>query len=251
MILVENVSYTIDKKIILQDVSLELDKGGVMALIGPNGAGKSTLLSLMARVLPLQSGRIAFDALDIAHTDGSTMARKVSILQQHTRFMSRLTVGELLMFARFPYHRGRPKAQDYAVIDQTLAYFKLGDFRRTFLDELSGGQRQRALVAMVFAQDTDYILLDEPLNNLDMHHARHLMGVLRQAVDDFGKTIVIVLHDINYAAHYADCVVAMQQGRVVASGRTDAVLTAEGMSALYGVSVEMIEHQGKRVCVYF
>lgn len=251
MIHIENVHYVIDGKEILHDITLQLDKGGVIALIGPNGAGKSTLLSLMSRINPLQAGRIRFDDLDIAHADTRHIARTVSILQQQTRFMSRLTVAELLTFARFPYHRGRPKAQDHAIINATLDYFRLGELRHTFIDELSGGQRQRALVAMVFAQDTAYILLDEPLNNLDMHHARNLMTNLRQAVDDFGKTIVIVLHDINYAAHYADHVVAMQNGRIIASGATNDVLQAAQISALYGIPVEMVEHRGKNICVYF
>lgn len=251
MIQIDNIRYAIDGKPILHDISLRLQKGGVIALIGPNGAGKSTLLSLMSRINPLQSGTIRFDDLDIAHADTRQVAKKVSILQQQTRFMSRLTVAELLTFARFPYHRGRPKTEDHAVIRDTLEYFELTDLRDTFIDELSGGQRQRALVAMVFAQNTDYILLDEPLNNLDMHHARNLMGNLRQAVADFGKTIVIVLHDINYAAHYADHVVAMQNGRIIRSGATNDVLQAAHISALYGIPVEMVEHRGKNICVYF
>ena len=165
--------------------------------------------------------------------------------------MSRLTIEELLTFARFPYHRGRPRAHDRDIIHSTLAYFDLTDLRHTYIDALSGGQRQRALVAMTFAQDTDYILLDEPLNNLDMHYARNLMANLRQAVDDYGKTILVVLHDINYAAHYADHVVAMQHGQIRHSGATNEVLTADNIGALYDMDVEMLSHGGKRVCLYF
>lgn len=251
MITIENIHFSIAGTPVLHGIDLQLAKGGVIALIGPNGAGKSTLLSLMARIHSLQSGRICFDGLDIARADTRAIARKVAILQQQTRFMSRLSVAELLTFARFPYHRGRPGAQDNAVINDTLAYFHLHPLRDTFIDELSGGQRQRALVAMVFAQNTDYILLDEPLNNLDMHHARNLMMNLRQSVHDFGKTIIIVLHDINYAAHYADYVIAMQNGKVIHSGNTAQVLQAEHISGLYGTPVDMITHGGKRICVYF
>lgn len=251
MITVTHVNYQIGSKPILHDINLTLSAGGVIALIGPNGAGKSTLLNLMARINPLQSGRITFDDIDIAVSDSRRIARKLSILQQQTRFMSRLTIEDLLTFARFPYHHGRPRAEDRAIIEQTLDYFALTDLRRAFVDEISGGQRQRALVAMVFAQNTDYILLDEPLNNLDMNHARNLMTNLRQAVADFNKTILIVLHDINYAAHYADHFVAMQNGRIVYSGATREALTAERVSALYDTRVEMIEHDGKPVCLYF
>ena len=226
MITITDLDYRIGNKPILHNINLELAPGGIIALIGPNGAGKSTLLSLIARLNPLQSGSIRVDTLDIATSDSRAIARKLAILQQQTRFMSRLTIEELLTFARFPYHRGRPRA-------------------------LSGGQRQRALVAMTFAQDTDYILLDEPLNNLDMHYARNLMANLRQAVDDYGKTILVVLHDINYAAHYADHVVAMQHGRIRHSGATNTVLTGENISALYDMDVEMLSHDGRRVCLYF
>ena len=132
-----------------------------------------------------------------------------------------------------------------------VLYLDLTDLRHTYIDALSGGQRQRALVAMTFAQDTDYILLDEPLNNLDMHYARNLMANLRQALDDYGKTILVVLHDINYAAHYADHVVAMQHGRIRHSGATNTVLTGENISALYDMDVEMLSHDGRRVCLYF
>ena len=251
MITVHDLHHHIGSKAILQHINLELAPGGIIALIGPNGAGKSTLLSLIARLTPIQRGQIQVDTLDIATSDSHHIARKLAILQQQTRFMSRLTIEERLTFARYPYHRGRPRSHDRDIIENTLAYFDLGKLRHTYIDALSGGQRQRALVATTFAQDTDYILLDEPLNNLDMHYARNLMANLRQAVDDYGKTIVVVLHDINYAAHYADHVVAMQHGRIRHSGATNSVLTAENISALYDMDVEMLSHDGKRVCLYF
>ena len=249
MITITDLDYRIGNKPILHNINLELAPGGIIALIGPNGAGKSTLLSLIARLNPLQSGSIRVDTLDIATSDSRAIARKLAILQQQTRFMSRLTIEELLTFAR--YHRGRPLAHDRDIIHSTLAYFDLTDLRHTYIDALSGGQRQRALVAMTFAQDTDYILLDEPLNNLDMHYARNLMANLRQAVDDYGKTILVVLHDINYAAHYADHVVAMQHGRIRHSGTTNEVLSGANISALYDMEVEMLSHDGRRVCLYF
>ncbi len=115
--------------------------------------------------------------------------------------MSRLTVEDLLVFARYPYHKGHPSLADKVKVEEVLEYFGLAHLKRTFIDKLSGGQRQIALVAMTFCQDADYILLDEPLNNLDMFHARHLMQTLKKAISDWGKTIVVVLHDINYASH--------------------------------------------------
>lgn len=251
MIEIQNVGFKRAEKIILETTQLTLGAKQSIALIGPNGAGKSTLLSLMARLLPLQTGQIRYDNLDISTTPSQVMARKVGILQQHSHFMSRLTVQDLLLYARYPYHKGRPKSEDHDVVEQMLAYFELSKFRTTFLDELSGGQRQMALVAMVFCQGTDYILLDEPLNNLDMYHARHLMTTLRRAIVDWNKTIVVVLHDINYASLYADQIIALKQGAILFQGTPDEVLTHENIQALYGVDVDIIEHQGKRLSVHF
>lgn len=251
MITIENLSYRFEKNEILHDINVTLPKGDIIALIGPNGAGKSTLLSVMARILPLQTGRVCIDSLDIAHTSSRELAKKVSILQQSIHFLSRLSLQDLLLFARFPYHQGRAQAQDYAKVEEIIEYFQLGAYRHTFIDELSGGQRQRALVAMVFAQDTEVILLDEPLNNLDMYHAKQLMQLLRQSVRDFSKTIVIVLHDINYALHYADTVVAMKEGRILFSGKKESVLSQENISDLYGLAVKLSEVDGQPICLYF
>ncbi|UJF25072.1 ATP-binding cassette domain-containing protein [Suttonella sp. R2A3] len=251
MIHVKQLHHTYAKHPVLQDISLNLPKQQLSAIIGPNGAGKSTLLRLIARLEPLQQGDIFVDGLDIRHTDSDKMAQKMAILQQHTHFLSRLSIDDLLMFARYPYHKGRPRKEDYQRIEEICAYFQLNDYRNRFIDELSGGQRQRALVAMVFAQDTDIILLDEPLNNLDMFHARQLMQTLRLAVDDWGKTITIVLHDINYAARYADYITALRHGRVFVSGYLEEVLTEATISELYGVDVEIITHHNKPLCVHF
>lgn len=154
MITVHDLHHHIGSKAILQHINLELAPGGIIALIGPNGAGKSTLLAHIARLTPIQRGQIQVDTLDIATSDSHHIARKLAILQQQTRFMSRLTIEELLTFARYPYHRGRPRSHDRDIIENTLAYFDLGKLRHTYIDALSGGQRQRALVAMTFAQET-------------------------------------------------------------------------------------------------
>ncbi|MBV7433804.1 ATP-binding cassette domain-containing protein [Cardiobacteriaceae bacterium TAE3-ERU3] len=251
MITVQHLNHAYGKAPILQDINLTLPSKQLSAIIGPNGAGKSTLLSLIARLETLQSGEIHIDDMSIRDTPTAKLAQKMAILQQHTQFLSRLTINDLLLFARYPYHKGRPKKHDHDTVAQMLDYFQLSDYRQRFIDELSGGQRQRALVAMVFAQDTDLILLDEPLNNLDMYHARQLMQTLRTAVDDWGKTIVIVLHDINYASHYADHITAMQDGKIFANGNTRDVLTQSTISNLYNIEVDIIEHHGKPLCVHF
>jgi len=245
MISISDLSYRIGAADILKGIDLTLPKGGVTALIGPNGAGKSTLLSLMARLMPLQSGAITVDDLTIGACANDVLARKLAILPQSNDAAPLLSVRELVGFGRFPYHKGRPTAQDHAKVAQALETFELTHIAERRLDTLSGGQRQRAQVAMTYAQDTDYILLDEPLNNLDIAASRSLMQVLRDLAGEHQRTIVIVLHDINYAAAYADRIVAMKQGRVVASGPPDQIVTDDLLSTVFETNPTVHRINGK------
>jgi iron complex transport system ATP-binding protein len=251
MIEIDGVSHAIGAQPILSDISLRLAKGGVTALIGPNGAGKSTLLSLMARLQRLQAGRIRFDGLDVARTSTDRLARKLAILRQEMGLGTRLTLRDLVGFGRFPHHRGRPGPGDHAKVDEALALFGLQDLAHRYSDEVSGGQRQRALVAMTFVQETDYLLLDEPLNNLDMAHARHLMRTLREVADRHGRTVVVVLHEVNYAAAHANRIVALKDGRLSFEGLPAEVLTAERLSTLYGTQVAVREVEGRPVALHY
>ena len=250
MINIQNVSHSIGSHRILNNVSLEIPQGGITALIGPNGAGKSTLLSFMARLQPLHSGSIRYDGKDVATTPTAELAKTLSILTQENSIMSRISVRDLLMFGRYPYHQGRPSEQDAAIVDNALQEFQLNSFAHRYLTELSGGQRQRAMIAMVFCQSTDYVLLDEPLNNLDMYHARSLMQLLRRLTDEHRRTTVVVLHDINQAAAYADFVVAMKNGQVALTGTPEEVFTAAHIQDLFGMDVEVLDHVGKKLIVH-
>ncbi|HEV7247117.1 MAG TPA: ATP-binding cassette domain-containing protein [Shinella sp.] len=245
MIRIENVSFKHRATPILTDIDLTIPKGGVVALIGPNGAGKSTLLSLVARLHPLQAGAIEIDGLPVNTTPGRELAKVIAILRQDTTVASRLKVRELVGFGRFPHGRGRLTAADHAIIDVAIAQFDLADLADRFIETLSGGQRQRALVAMVFAQGTDYLLLDEPLNNLDMYYARDLMRSLRTVADEKGKTIVIVLHDINQASAHADRIIAMKAGRIVADGTPTAILTPDRLETVFGFPMRVETIEGK------
>ncbi|RUV12453.1 MULTISPECIES: ATP-binding cassette domain-containing protein [unclassified Mesorhizobium] len=245
MIEIAGVSLALGGSRILDNVSLTVPKGGVTALVGPNGAGKSSLLSLIARLQPLQSGRITVDGLPVDTTPSRQLAKIMAILRQDPGVAGRLRVVELVGFGRFPHHRGRLTAGDREIIAASLEQFDLSDLALRFIDTLSGGQRQRALVAMTFCQGTDYILLDEPLNNLDMFHARNLMRTLRRIADEHGKTVLIVLHDINHAASYADRVVAMKDGAVVAMGETGDVIRPDILESIFGFSMRVENIAGR------
>jgi iron complex transport system ATP-binding protein len=245
MIEVSDVSLTLGGSRILDRVSLTVPKGGVTALVGPNGAGKSSLMSLIARLQPLQSGRITVDGLPVDTTPTRRLAKVMAILRQDPGVASRLRVEELVGFGRFPHSRGRLTAEDREIIAASLDQFELGDLKARFIDTLSGGQRQRALVAMTFCQGTDYILLDEPLNNLDMFHARQLMRTLRRIADEHGKTVLIVLHDINHAAAYADRIVAMKDGTVAASGEVAEIIRPDLLERVFGFPMRVESIAGR------
>lgn len=250
MIQIENVSLSYRDVPILHDINLSLPKGGITALVGPNGAGKSTLFSLIARLQPLQSGRITIDGLAINTTSSRELAQRLAILRQDGAVASRLSVRELVSFGRFPHHQGRPNAGDLTLVDAALEQFELQPLADRFIDTLSGGQRQRAMVAMTFCQGTDYLLLDEPLNNLDMFHARQLMRSLRAIADEKQRTAIIVLHDINQAAAYADRIVALRDGRVIADGTPDTVLTEDNLEAIFGYRMETRQINGKPLILH-
>ena len=240
------------RTVVLDGVDLTLPPGGVVSIIGPNGAGKSTMLGLIARLLPADAGRVLVDGDDVATTRGDVLARRLGILKQENHLAVRLTVRDLVTFGRYPHSKGRTTSEDLAQVEAALAYLDLQDLAHRYLDELSGGQRQRAFVAMVLAQDTDYVLLDEPLNNLDLKHARAMMALARRTADELGKTVVVVLHDVNFASVWSDTVVAMKDGRIVAHGSPAEVITAEALREVYEVDVTIHETAaGDRVALYY
>ncbi len=237
--------------LVVDGVSLSLPRGGITSLIGPNGAGKSTLLGMISRLLPMDGGTVGIDGLDIATTPSDALARRLSILRQDNHVTARLTVRELVAFGRYPYTKGRTTIDDMAHVARAIGYLELEDYAHRHLDELSGGQRQRAFVAMVLAQDTDYLLLDEPLNNLDMRHARAMMLILRRAAGELGKSVVVVLHDINFAAWHSDRIVAMRDGRVRHVGPPSEIIRPEILRDIYDIDIEVIENAGRRICLFY
>lgn len=236
---------------VLHGVNVEIPAGKLTAIIGPNGAGKSTLLSLVSRLMPLSGGAVRVGGLDVAHTASDALARVLAILRQDNQSTLRLTVRDLVGFGRFPHSKGRMTAEDLRHVDDALSFLQLEPLAGRYLDELSGGQRQRAYIAMVLCQDTPYVLLDEPLNNLDMAHAVAMMRLLRRLVRERGKTVVVVLHDINFASGYADHIVAMKDGRVAHAGPPEEVVQDDVLSALFGITVSVHEVRGQRLCHYF
>jgi iron complex transport system ATP-binding protein len=251
MIEISNVSKTLGDTIAVRSVSLQIPRKGITSMIGPNGAGKSTLLSMVSRLLPMTAGTVTVDGLDVTSTPSDLLAKRLSILRQDNRISSRLTVRDLVEFGRYPYSKGRLTPEDREKAAAAIRFLDLEELAERFLDEISGGQRQRAYVAMVLCQDTDYVLFDEPLNSLDMKHSVNMMKLLRRAADDLGKTVVLVLHDLNFASCYSDYIVAMRDGEVAHQGTPDEVMRREIIRSVYDMDVEIQDVRGRKITFYY
>lgn len=247
----EQIEKWYGKKAVLKKLSGKIPNQKITSLIGPNGAGKSTLLSILSRLLKQDAGTVFFMDKQLHTYKGEELATQLSILKQANHLDLKLTVRDLVSFGRFPYCKGRLKEQDWEKVDEALAFSALTDLQDAYIDELSGGQRQRAFIAMIIAQDTDFILLDEPLNNLDMKHAVYVMKTLRRLVDELGKTVVIVIHEINFAAQYSDHIIALKEGEIRYDDRTENVIQASILREIFDIDFDIIEKNNKKICNYF
>lgn len=248
---VKNLTKQYNGKAVVDSVDFSIPKGKVISFIGPNGAGKSTVMNMISRLLPSDDGEIFFEEKNISQWKSRELSKKLAILTQQNNIQMKLTVRELVSFGRFPYSGGHLTSEDYQKVEEAIAYMELAEMQDRFIDELSGGQRQRAYIAMVIAQDTDYILLDEPTNNLDIYHATGMMKTVRRLCDELGKTIILVLHDINYAAFYSDYICVFQNGRIAKFGTVEEVVQKEVLSPIYKVDFEIQTVNGKPMSIYY
>ncbi|MCL2082858.1 MAG: ATP-binding cassette domain-containing protein [Oscillospiraceae bacterium] len=254
MIEIKNVSQSYGRKEAkktLSDINLTIRENKITALVGANGAGKSTLLGVLSNITPILSGTVTLGGRDVRKIKTQDVAKKIAFLKQSQQMSIRITVGDLVEFGRFPHCRGRLGQEDKRKVDESLEYMNLPDLRSRYLDELSGGQRQRAFIAMILAQDTPYIFLDEPLNNLDIKYSVEMMKIIQNLVTERNKTIVLVLHDINFAAAYANHIVAMKNGQIVREGCVKDVIKKEVLNTVFDHDFHIAECGGKNVCLYF
>ena len=251
MIEVRNLTKKYGNTKVVNNVSLNIEKGKMISLIGPNGAGKSTVLSMITRLSHIDEGEVIIDGKKLGKWDNKELAKNISILRQANNVNLKLTIRELVEFGRFPYSQGNLTEEDQKHIDDAIRYMQIEDIQDRYLDELSGGQRQRAYIAMVIAQNTEYIFLDEPLNNLDMKYCVQMMRVIRSLVEDLGKTVVTVLHDINFASCYSDTIIAMKDGEVYKEGTTNEIIDKAVLEDLYDTDFRIQCIEDKKICVYF
>ncbi len=248
---IQELTKNYGRSTVVDNVSFEIHKGTVTSFIGPNGAGKSTVMGMISRLVAKDRGLITFHDKDLGKWKSKELSKHLAILTQSNQIQMKLTVEELVAFGRFPHSGGRITKEDEEKINQAITYMELDEFRNRFIDELSGGQRQRAYIAMIIAQDTEFVLLDEPTNNLDIYHATNLMKIVRRLCDELNKTVIMVLHEINYAAFYSDYICAFKEGRIAKYGTVEEVITKEVLAEIYQVDFEILNIQGKPLSIYY
>lgn len=249
MIVIENVNQSYGTKDVLKNINLSIPENKITAIIGPNGAGKSTLFNAISRMIPIKSGSITVDGIEI-HQKGLNISKLISVLKQSNQFNLKLTSYELIAFGRYPHSKGKLNDNCINKIEEVIKYLKLDKIRDQYIDTLSGGQLQRVLLAMILVQDTKYILLDEPLNNLDMKYAVEMMLLLQKFVEELGKTIIVVMHDINIAATFADHVVAIKDGEVAFDGNINDMMNVDVLNDVYDHQFCIREVDGKKICIF-
>ena len=250
MIKIENVKKVYSDEVAIGPLDINIPKAGLTSLIGPNGAGKSTTLLRIGRHLDLDQGQITVAGMDVCDSKSGDLAKILTILRQENHFITRLTVRQLVGFGRFPYSKGRLTKEDEKIISKYIDFLGLKNLEKRYLDELSGGQRQRAYVAMVLCQETEYVLLDEPLNNLDVARSVQMMEHLRRAADEFGRTILTVLHDINFAAKYSDRICAMKRGQIAAFGTVEEIMDSDILTNIFETKIDIIDGPYGPIAIY-
>lgn len=238
----QNLSLAYDKHTVVDGLSLALPEGRITAIVGANGCGKSTLLRGLSRVLNPAGGAVLIDGEDIHQLPPKQVARRIALLPQHPVAPSGMTVAELVGLGRHPHQAAfRPRnREDDRIVAEALEATATLDLADRLVEELSGGQRQRVWIAMVLAQQTDVLLLDEPTSFLDLAHAVDVLDLVTDLNRERGTTVAMVLHDLNLAARYADELVAVKGGAVVAQGSPAEVITAERVRGVFGLTASIV-----------
>ncbi|GFZ88547.1 iron-dicitrate ABC transporter ATP-binding protein [Compostibacillus humi] len=240
---------------IIKNLNLTIPDKKITTIIGANGCGKSTLLKALIRIIPYQSGSVLLDGKEISREKTKTVAKKMAILPQTPESSNGLTVGELVSYGRFPYQNGlgRLTKKDYEVIDWALEVTGTAEYKYRPMDALSGGQRQRVWIAMVLAQETNIIFLDEPTTYLDMAHQLEVLELLQKLNREQHRTIVMVLHDLNQAARFADYIITLKDGEIVKAGTCEEVIVPEVLREVFRIDavIGRDPRTGKPMCISY
>ncbi len=248
----DKVQVKYDDNTIIKNISLDIPKGKISSIIGPNGCGKSTLLKAISTIIP-HKGTIKIDEIGVQKYTRKNLSKILAFLPQKPSVTNGITVEELVSYGRHPYASrfGTLSKEDYEYIHKAMVYTKVQDFKSKNIEELSGGQRQRVWIALCLAQNTDIIFLDEPTTYLDIAHQLEVLELLKDLNQSSGKTIVMVLHDLNQASEYSDFIIALKDGKLIAKGSSKDVITTENIIQLYNIKADIEIINDKPFCKRF
>ncbi len=248
MIEVTNLTKSYGSKVVLDDVNLKIKPGSFNMVVGGNGAGKSTLINIVGSLLEQDCGEVYLDGKHIKDYSRDDRAKKISLLKQDNQINLNLTVKDLVGFGRFPYTKGRLTDEDEAIILDSMEKTQTLEFADREINKLSGGQRQRAFLAMILAQQTDIILLDEPLSSLDLKHSVQFVNMLKEICKKENKTVLMIVHDLNVAAMAADTIIALKDGKLQACGCVEEVIEKECLYDIFGVDFYVETVENRQIC---
>ncbi len=259
MLTCRNITFRVGSKVLISDISASFAPGGLHLLVGPNGAGKSTLVKVLARLLRPQTGTVEYEGTDVNAASEAELAKRRAVLSQAIEIAFPLTVREVVMMGRYPHFSGRPGPTDERIVDEVMQHFDVTEFEHRYYQTLSGGERQRVNFARVLAQLWDdgsvascrYLFLDEPLTFLDIRHQIDFMKRIRSFTAAGNVVTVGVVHDLNLAARFADQILMLNGGRVVANGTPAEVLTTERIEQVFGVQPTMVKTQDSGLHLIF
>lgn len=244
MLCANKISIKRQGNLLLQEVSCEIEPNQLVALVGHNGSGKSTLIKSLAGEMSISEGSICLDDQNISAFGHKELAKKMAYLPQQLPDAAGFTVRELVMLGRYPHQKWlqKPNSFDKQKVQQALELTQVEAFADRITATLSGGERARAWLAMCLAQDTQYLLLDEPLAALDMHYQLEVIQLIRRLVEEQGLGVVIIVHDINLAAQYADRIIALKKGRICHDGNVESTMQPPILNHIFNVDMKLLSH---------
>ena len=254
-----DITFRVGNKELISDISASFAPGKLHLLVGPNGAGKSTLVKVLARLLHPQKGKVEYEGVDVSKAGEAELAKRRAVLSQAIEIAFPLTVREVVMMGRYPHFSGRPGPTDERIVDEVMQHFDVVEFEHRYYQTLSGGERQRVNFARVLAQlwrdgaidSCRYLFLDEPLTFLDIRHQIDFMKRIRSFTDATDVVTVGVVHDLNLAARFADHILMLSGGRIVANGTPAEVLTTKRIEQVFGVEPTMIQTEDSGIHLIF
>lgn len=251
----QHLAVSYDDHLVVSGLDMQIPKGKITTIIGPNGCGKSTVLKAVGRLLKPRGGAVYLNGEDICRLSTKEVAQKMAVLPQSPQAPAGLTVGELVAYGRYPHQRGFGKLtpEDKDIIRWALEVTRLSEYETTAVDCLSGGQRQRVWIAMALAQQTDLILLDEPTTYLDLSYQLEVLELLYRLNREQGRTIVMVLHDLNLAARFADYMIAIRGGDIIRHGTPEEVMTARVLRDTFQIDAVIVTEArtGRPTCTSY